>query len=73
MNETFLEMCPFCGREAAIVADIYGKKYEVICHGCGARTAPCIYGRSKLPIGGKRLKTDEEARSEAIRLWNIRG
>ena len=67
-----LKKCPFCNSEAAVTVDISTKRYEVICHGCGARTAPCIYGRNKLPIRGKRLKTDDMARTEVIRLWNSR-
>ena len=64
--------CPFCGSASHILSDICGRSYEVICEGCGARTAPCLYGKRKLPVGGKKLKTMEEAREMAIRLWDTR-
>ena len=67
-----LKDCPFCKGKAAIVCDIYGKRYEIICRKCGARSAPCIYGRGKIAVGGRRYKDDASARTEAVKLWNER-
>lgn len=67
-----LRPCPFCGFSANVVWDIYRKKSEVICSNCGARTAPAIYGRSKIPLGGKRVKNEDEARKTVVEFWNRR-
>ncbi len=71
-NREELRKCPFCGGNANVTWDLYRKKCEVICHGCGARSAPCIYGKHKIPVGGKRFLSDSEARAEVVRLWNER-
>ncbi len=67
-----LRDCPFCGGNAAVVWDWHGTRVSVYCHDCGAKSATCVYGRGKLPVGGKRMKTSEEARAEVVRLWNMR-
>lgn len=70
MKET--KLCPFCGKEPHVVADLYRKMYQIICAGCGARSLPCLWGKGKIPVGGKRFKTDAEARQAAIDAWNRR-
>lgn len=70
MKET--KLCPFCGNESRIVVDLSRKMYQVVCGECGARSLPCLWGRSKIPVGGKRCRSDAEARQIAIDTWNTR-
>ena len=72
MNEQELRDCPFCGSPANVTWDWYRKKCEVICHGCGARSAPAVYGKGKIPVGGIKCKNDSEARATVVKLWNMR-
>ncbi len=72
MNEKEIKNCPFCGGSANFYWDWYKKQGQVMCATCGARSAPGLYGKHKIPVGGLRFKRDGDLRTEIIKLWNTR-
>lgn len=72
MEKKELRDCPFCGSSAHATWDLYRKTATVYCEKCGARTAPCQYGRHKGELMSVKCKTDGEARRTAVGLWNKR-
>ncbi len=73
IDTSLLLPCPFCGSTEIYYYHNYcDKECAIICSECGARSAPCVYGKKKEPIFGRKFMGAGDAVTYAVRSWNRR-